>query len=228
MILHVCDRALETNATQVIVATDDERIFKTVSNAGVEAVITGSHHNSGTDRLAEVADKCGWSDSEIVVNLQGDEPLIPPALINDVAMALARNPDTVVSTLATPITVPEQVFDPNIVKVVVDRFGDALYFSRAPIPWDRDQFRSGAENAVNSSSYLRHIGIYGYTSGFLKRYIHRSPCPLESIEQLEQLRILWHGERIRVIEVSKVPEAGIDSEADLRRVEEFMKNGGLG
>ncbi len=227
MILHVCDRAMETDARQVIVATDDERIFSTVSKAGVEAVMTRGSHQSGTDRLAEVADKFGWSDSDIVVNLQGDEPLIPPSLINDVALALAENPSTVVATLATQITYDEDVFDSNVVKVVVDRFGDALYFSRAPIPWDRDEFNEGSQNIVNNSHYLRHIGIYGYTAGFLQRYIHWSPCSLESIEHLEQLRILWYGERIRVIEVSSVPEAGIDTEADLARVEDLMRIEGL-
>ncbi len=228
MILHVCDRALETNAAQVIVATDDKRIFKIVDDAGIQAVMTRGDHESGTDRLAEVAGKLGWCDSDIVVNLQGDEPLIPPALINDVARALAENPETLVSTLATPITHDENVFDPNVVKVVVDRFGDALYFSRAPIPWDRERFKAGSQNVITGSTYLRHIGIYGYTVGFLKRYIDISPCPFETIERLEQLRILWHGERIRVIEVLEVPEAGIDTEADLERVEELMRNGGLG
>lgn len=227
MVLHVCDRALEANASQVIVATDDERIFRTVSETGVKAVMTRADHNSGTDRLAEVADKLGWPDSQIVVNVQGDEPLISPELINDVAMALADNNDAVVSTLGTPIIDADEVFDPNVVKIVVDRLGYALYFSRAPIPWDRDHFQSGCGTIAANSTYLRHIGIYGYTAGFLNRYVDWPPCSLEQIERLEQLRILWNGERVRVVEVSTKPEAGVDTEADLRRVAQLMKSENL-
>lgn len=227
MVLHVCDRALEANASQVIVATDDERIFKAVSETGIKAVMTRTDHNSGTDRLAEVADKLGWPDSQIVVNVQGDEPLISPGLINDVAMALADNHDAMVSTLGTPITNADEVFDPNVVKIVVDQLGYALYFSRAPIPWDRDHFQAGCGAIAGNSTYLRHIGIYGYTAGFLNRYVQWPTCPLEQVERLEQLRILWNGERVRVVEVSTRPEAGVDTEADLRRVAQLMKSENL-
>jgi 3-deoxy-manno-octulosonate cytidylyltransferase (CMP-KDO synthetase) len=218
MIVHVCQRALEADAEQVVVATDDQRIFDAVSDLGLQAVMTDSNHQSGTERIAEVARILGWRDDEIVVNLQGDEPLIPPAYIRDAAQALAGQTQAGIATLAAKIAEADEIFNPNAVKVVLDKAGYALYFSRAPIPWNRATFPDNHDPAVSTLPHLRHIGMYAYTVGFLQRYCSWSASPLESVEALEQLRILWHGEKIRVEIVDKTPEAGVDTEEDLRRV----------
>lgn len=225
MILHVCDRALQANAEQVIVATDDDRIFKAVRSADVEAVMTRPDHHSGTERIAEVAKKYSWRDSDIIVNLQGDEPLLPPAYIQDVAAALALQQQAGIATLAAPIEDPEEVFNANAVKVVVDGNGYALYFSRAPIPWDRDHFDSNQQTLADTSQYLRHIGLYAYRTGFLQRYVTWPASMLEKIEALEQLRILWQGEAILVKTVPTAPLAGVDTPADLQRVINILKQG---
>lgn len=225
MILHVCERAAESDAAKIVVATDDQRVFETVTFAGFEAIMTRAEHTSGTDRMAEVADKLGWVDSEIIVNLQGDEPLIPPELINETAEMLRDQQTAQVSTLATPIRNVTEIFDPNVVKVVTNSEGYALYFSRASIPWDREHFHNDGSGTVeHEASYLRHIGIYGYTAGFLKRFIDWPVSQLETIERLEQLRILWNGEPIRVKTVEQLPETGVDTESDLIRVENLMEN----
>lgn len=218
MIVHVCQRALEADAEQVVVATDDQRIFDAVSDLGLQAVMTDSNHQSGTERIAEVARIMGWRDDEIVVNLQGDEPLIPPAYIRDAAQALAGQTQAGIATLAAKIAEADEIFNPNAVKVVLDKAGYALYFSRAPIPWNRSTFPDNHDPAASTLPHLRHIGMYAYTVGFLQRYCRWSASPLESVEALEQLRILWHGEKIRVEIVDKTPEAGVDTEEDLRRV----------
>jgi len=218
MIVHVCQRALEADAEQVVVATDDQRIFDAVSDLGLQAVMTDSNHQSGTERIAEVARILGWRDDEIVVNLQGDEPLIPPAYIRDAAQALAGQTQAGIATLAAKIVEADEIFNPNAVKVVLDKAGYALYFSRAPIPWNRATFPDNHDPAVSTLPHLRHIGMYAYTVGFLQRYCSWSASPLESVEALEQLRILWHGEKVRVEIVDKTPEAGVDTEEDLRRV----------
>lgn len=222
MIVHVCERALDSDASEVVVATDDERIAEAVAGVGVTAVMTRREHRSGTERIAEVADIRGWSDSELIVNLQGDEPLMQPECIRQLAFALAGQAEAEVATLASPMDKRSDVFNPNAVKVVLDKRGHALYFSRAPIPWHRDSF-SGTDSALPAGlHYLRHIGIYAYSAGFLRRYIGWSPSPLEAIESLEQLRILWNGERILVLSVEQAPEAGVDTEADLRRVQQLL------
>lgn len=218
MIAHVCERALAAGAEQVVVATDDARIFDTVTVLGIEAVMTDPGHQSGTERIAEVAEKLGWRDGDIVVNLQGDEPLIPPACIRDAAKALAGQSQACIATLAAKIEDADEIFNPNAVKVVLDKDGYALYFSRAPIPWHRASFPDCRDTARLNMPYLRHIGLYAYTVGFLKRYCGWSPSPLESVEALEQLRILWHGEKVLVKIVDRIPEAGVDTEEDLRRV----------
>ena len=222
MILHVCDRALEAGAKEVIVATDDLRIFDTVSDRGIRAVMTMPDHQSGTERIAEVAHHCHWLDNEIVVNLQGDEPLIPAEYIRDVALALASQEDAGIATLAAKIHDLEEIFNPNAVKVVLDKNDYALYFSRAPIPWERASFTQTNGIPSGNIAHLRHIGMYAYTVGFLKRYCSWSPSPLESIESLEQLRILWHGEKIVVKTVEKPPIAGVDTPEDLVRVEKLL------
>jgi 3-deoxy-manno-octulosonate cytidylyltransferase (CMP-KDO synthetase) len=217
MIVHVCERALEAG-DEVVVATDDERIRNAVAGLPVRAVMTGSHHRSGTERIAEVADILGWSDDEIVVNLQGDEPLMRPELIRKLAAVLAGQQDAQVATLAAPLRTRAEAFDPNIVKTVLDGNGYALYFSRAPIPWHRDGFGQAGDALPEGFPYLRHIGIYGYTAGLLRRYAGWPASGLEAVESLEQLRILWYGELILVLPIDEAPEAGIDTEEDLRRV----------
>ena len=224
MILHVCDRAMEAKAQEVVVATDDERIFDSVSAAGIKVVMTREDHNSGTERIAEVAQLCAWNESDIIVNLQGDEPLIPAEYIYDLAAALADQQLAGIATLAAAIHEAEEVFNPNAVKVVVNNKGHALYFSRAPIPWDRDRFNQSEKHLSDHTQYLRHIGMYAYRVGFLKRYIAWSISPLETIESLEQLRILWYGEPILVKSVLKTPEAGVDTEDDLKRVVNVLKS----
>lgn len=218
MIAHVCERALEADAEQVVVATDDQRIFDTVSALGLEVVMTDPQHQSGTERIAEVASQLGWASHDIVVNLQGDEPLIPPSYIRDAALALARQQQAGIATLAARIEDIDEIFNPNAVKVVLDSNGYALYFSRAAIPWDRAHFPDHHAPDQAKLPYLRHIGLYAYTVGFLQRYCQWSPSPLESVESLEQLRILWHGEKVLVQIVEQTPEAGVDTEDDLWRV----------
>ncbi len=223
MIIHVCERARQAGAEEIVVATDDRRIFDAVTSFGVNAAMTDIKHRSGTERIAEVAEQRGWNDSQIIVNLQGDEPLIPPGYIREVAEVLAGQQLAGMATLAAPIRDTQEVFNPNAVKVVLDQRGCALYFSRAPIPWDRDGFKQSAgEPLTDRLKYLRHIGIYAYTVGFIKRYIDWEVSPLEAVESLEQLRVLWHGEVIRVSIVPETPEAGVDTEADLQRVAELL------
>lgn len=218
MIVHVCERALEAYAEQVVVATDDQRIFDTVTALGIQAVMTDPNHQSGTERIAEVAATLGWSDNDIVVNLQGDEPLIPPEYIRDAAEALAGQSLAGISTLAAKIEDADEIFNPNAVKVVLDKNGYALYFSRAPMPWNRASFPEHHDVDNSPLPHLRHIGMYAYTVGFLNRYCGWMPSPLESVESLEQLRILWHGEKVLVKIVEQTPEAGVDTEEDLWRV----------
>ncbi|WP_460028398.1 3-deoxy-manno-octulosonate cytidylyltransferase [Methyloparacoccus murrellii] len=221
MIAHVCERALAAG-TEVFVATDDPRICAAVANLPVTAVMTRSDHASGTERIAEVAERLGWPDAARIVNLQGDEPLMQPELIRRLAATLAGATQAEVATLAAPIADPADVFDPHAVKVVLDRHGHALYFSRAPIPWHRDSFGQTDRAAADAYPWLRHIGIYAYTAGFLRRYVGWPASRLEAVEALEQLRILWQGERIRVVTVEDAPHAGVDTEADLRRVQQLL------
>jgi 3-deoxy-manno-octulosonate cytidylyltransferase (CMP-KDO synthetase) len=222
MIAHVCQRALEADAEQIIVATDDERIFHAVSELGIKAVMTRPDHQSGTERIAEVAQLCGWADSEIIVNLQGDEPLIPPLIIREVAAALAGQQQAGIATLAAKIIDIEEIFNPNAVKVVLNKAGYALYFSRAPIPWERDAFSLSDRTPSGKLPYLRHIGLYAYRVDFLNRYCAWDASPLESVEALEQLRILWHGQEVLVKIVDQSPEGGVDTQEDLRRVERVL------
>jgi len=222
MIAHVCERAQEADAEEIVVATDDERIFQTVCDLGIKAVMTSPGHQSGTERIAEVARQCGWAGDEIIVNLQGDEPLIPPATIREVAAALAGQTQAGIATLAAKIIDSEEIFNPNAVKVVLNKAGYALYFSRAPIPWERDTFAQSDKKPSGVVPYLRHIGMYAYTVNFLNRYCSWEASPLESVESLEQLRILWHGEAVLVKIVNKTPAAGVDTREDLMRVEQAL------
>jgi 3-deoxy-manno-octulosonate cytidylyltransferase (CMP-KDO synthetase) len=221
MILHVYDRALASGAEEVVIATDDTRILEVAEGFGARVCLTGHHHESGSDRIAEVATELGWGDDDIVVNLQGDEPLTPPAILHQVAEALERHTDAAMATLCTPIETVEQMLDPNVVKVVRDAAGYALYFSRAPIPWDRGAGRSGAHRSVEGC--YRHIGLYAYRVGFLKAFAAMSPCGLEYIERLEQLRALHAGARIQCPVASQVPGQGVDVAEDVERVEKAIQ-----
>lgn len=222
MIAHVCERALEADAGEVAVAADDPRILEAVESLPVTPVLTRQDHRNGAERIAEAADLLGWDDATRIVNLQGDEPTMRPEFIRELARALASGSEAQVATLAAPVGDIREVFDPNAVKVVTDRAGYALYFSRAPIPWRRDSFATPNPALTPDFPWLRHIGVYAYTAGFLRRYVNWPPAPLELIESLEQLRILWMGERIRVLTVDSAPEAGVDTEDDLRRVRERL------
>jgi 3-deoxy-manno-octulosonate cytidylyltransferase (CMP-KDO synthetase) len=220
MILHVCEKAMCAGAEEVVVATDDERILNCVKKEGFIAVMTSESHTSGTERLTEVANKLEWADETVIVNCQGDEPLIPPELIHKAATALMDQTVSQVASLCAPIHTTEEVFNPNAVKVVRDEQDYALYFSRAPIPWNRDAFPDNATSA--DLTHFRHIGIYSYTAGFLRRYVTWPACSLEKVESLEQLRILAQGEKILVPSVDEVPEAGVDTQEDLDRINALL------
>ncbi|MGS3136746.1 3-deoxy-manno-octulosonate cytidylyltransferase [Aeromonas sanarellii] len=229
MVQHVVEKALQSGAERVIVATDDERVQQALAPfaaaAGVEVCMTSPDHQSGTERLAEVCRHYGFAADTIVVNVQGDEPLIPPAIIRQVAdnLAVATAP---MATLSVPIHDAEEVFNPNAVKVVTDREGYALYFSRAPIPWDRDRFAAsdpvaGSHEQIGAH-YQRHIGIYAYRAGFIQRYVDWAPSALEQVEALEQLRVLWYGEKIHVAQALEAPPVGVDTQADLDKVRALL------
>lgn len=222
MIAHVCQRALEARAEQVIVATDDERIMTAVKAMGIEVVMTRPDHQSGTERIAEVAQLLDWPGDTIIVNVQGDEPLIPPAYIRAVANALAQQNAAQCATLAAQISDSEEIFNPNAVKVVLNQRSHALYFSRAAVPWERGRFSHAGGEPSGTLPYLRHIGMYAYTVAFLQRYVAWQACPLEAVESLEQLRILWHGDNILVNVVAQTPPAGVDTAEDLARVERLL------
>jgi 3-deoxy-manno-octulosonate cytidylyltransferase (CMP-KDO synthetase) len=218
MIVHVCEKAQQAGAEDVVVATDDDRILQAVSKLGVRAVMTRSDHQSGTERIAEAVEQCGWAVDDIIVNLQGDEPLIPPVIIQELAKVLAGQQQAGIATLAAKILDQDEIFNPNAVKVVLNKDGYALYFSRSPIPWDRDGFAGQERHISGKMSYYRHIGMYAYRVDFLQRYCQWQPSILESVESLEQLRILWQGEAIKVKVIDKTPAAGVDTAEDLVRV----------
>ena len=224
MLAHVYQRAVESGAAQIVVATDDDRVVDAARDFGAEVCLTRSDHTTGTDRIAEVVRHYGWSDDTLVVNLQGDEPLMAPALIRQVAMDLAQHPRTVVATLGVPITSVDELFDPNVVKVVLNGAREAMYFSRAVIPWNRDAFKTRPERLPPQARYFRHLGLYAYRAGFLKQYSTLSPCACEQQEALEQLRVLWHGYRIHVGITETAPGRGVDTPADVALVEELLKN----
>ncbi|MGL6645777.1 3-deoxy-manno-octulosonate cytidylyltransferase [Aeromonas caviae] len=223
MVQHVVEKALQSGADRVIVATDDERVQQALAPfaaaAGFEVCMTSPDHQSGTERLAEVCRHYGFAADTIIVNVQGDEPLIPPAIIRQVAdnLAAASAP---MATLSVPIRDAEEAFNPNAVKVVTDREGYALYFSRASIPWDRDRFAQSREQI--GDHYQRHIGIYAYRAGFIQRYVDWAPSVLEQVEALEQLRVLWYGEKIHVAQALQAPPVGVDTQADLDKVRALL------
>ena len=216
MVVRVAERARESGAARIIVATDHPDILAACAAHGVEACMTRADHPSGTDRIAEVAHTLGLGPDEVVVNLQGDEPLIDPALL---AACAARIVDGVpMATVAHPIHDVADVFNPNVVKVVLDKAGRALYFSRASIPWHRDAFAASKESLPAGYAPLRHVGLYAYSNAFLQAYPALESAPLETIEALEQLRVLWHGYPIAVHITDSAPPAGVDTPDDLERV----------
>lgn len=225
MIAHVWQKAQQSGANRVVVATDNQAVVQAVQAFGGEVCMTSEHHNSGTERLAEVVEKLALADDEIVVNIQGDEPLIPPVIVQQVADNLANN-GVKMATLAVPLNEAEELFNPNVVKAVADQSGNVLYFSRAPIPWNRDQFAGLSDEQktqlVLQSQYLRHIGIYAYRAGFIKQYVQWQPSALENIESLEQLRVLWYGEKIHIDLAKEVPAVGVDTPEDLEKVRAIL------
>ena len=223
MLQHVYERALQSGAASVTVATDDARIEAAVIAFGGEACMTSALHQSGTERLAEAATRLGLKGEDIVVNLQGDEPLIPPRLLRQVAVILEGDHGADMSTLCTRIHTAAELFDPHVVKVVMDRLGNALYFSRAVIPWDRDAFAVTTEELPEKAIHHRHLGLYAYRVGFLEEYVTKTACDLERMESLEQLRVLWHGGRIHVAEAEEIPGPGVDTAEDLNRVRALLQ-----
>ena len=215
MVVRVAERVMDSGAAAVVVAADDARIIDACESHGVRALLTRKDHPSGSDRLAEACALLGLDGDDIVVNVQGDEPLIDPALIRACAALLGTDSGAVVATAAHAIDDEREFVNPNVVKVVLDAAGRALYFSRAPIPWWRDGTASGS---MPEPAPLRHLGIYGYRAGFLRRFPALPPAPLERIEALEQLRVLWHGERIAVHVAPDGPGPGVDTPEDLARV----------
>lgn len=227
MVVRVAQRAMLSKARQVVVAADDERIVDACKAHGVQSLLTRQDHVSGSDRLAEACQLLGLSDEAVVVNVQGDEPLMEPTLIDQVALLLINRPDASMSTAAHAISQLAEFCNPNVVKVVTDARQMALYFSRAPIPWWRDgQSASGPGGAqfteLPSPSPLRHVGIYAYRAGFLAQFPQLPPAPIEQLESLEQLRALWHGHRIAVHTTEHAPGPGVDTPEDLQRVRALL------
>jgi len=226
LIQWVYERVRHSTAQQVIVATDDQRIAQAARGFGAEVRMTAASHASGTDRIAEVAQLERWLDADIVVNVQGDEPLMPAALIDQVAALLAAHPGTDIATLAVPLSSTAALLDPNVVKVVSDLRQRALYFSRAPIPWSRDDAPAGITSQASHAGARRHIGIYAYRVSALRRIAASPPSALELIERLEQLRALEHGMDIRVADALVVPGPDVNTAADLAAVEALLAAGG--
>jgi 3-deoxy-manno-octulosonate cytidylyltransferase (CMP-KDO synthetase) len=223
MLEHVYRRALLAGAAEVVVATDDERVLAACQAFGATALLTSASHPSGTDRLGEVATRRGWPEQSIVVNVQGDEPFLPPANVAQVATLLAASPAAAIATLATPIHSLDEFLDPNVVKVVTDAAGRALYFSRAPIPCVRDALAAAATGPARYAGALRHIGLYAYRVAALQRLATLPAGPLELAERLEQLRALENGLGIVVAVAAEVPGPGVDTEADLAAADRLMR-----
>ena len=221
MVIHVVKQSLKSKANDVVVATDDQKIFDTVEKFGFKAIMTNINHKSGTDRTVEVVNLMSWSDKVIVVNVQGDEPLINPSLINQVAEYLDHHKDVFVSTACHPISNHNDFINPNNVKVVLDKNSQALYFSRAPIPFPRDEF---AQKMIGKEGFYKHIGIYAYRAKFLKNYKDILQAELEDIEKLEQLRILYAGYKIGVVASVDNPMIGVDTPEDLEKVRKLFSN----
>lgn len=227
MIVRVVERLQGAGADEIWVATDERKVLDVVRAAGFQAMLTRADHASGTDRIAEVAAARAWDAETIVVNVQGDEPLIDPRLVAKVSVALAGDPLAAVATASHPISDACEFFNPNVVKVVCSNDGAALYFSRAPIPYARDAFAISLDALPAQLSAQRHIGLYGYRAGFLSTYTSLAPSSLEQFEALEQLRVLAHGFRIRVVVAEVAPETGVDTFEDLERVRRAFDHGSV-
>ena len=225
MVVRVAQRAMQSSASQCVVAADDPRIVEACREHSVQALLTRIDHASGSDRLAEASSLLDLPDDAVVVNVQGDEPLIEPALIDAVAGELHRRSDCMMSTAAHAIDSVADFLNPNVVKVVLDRAGTALYFSRAPIAWWRDGMDNVRDMTLPSPAPLRHVGIYAYRAGFLRRFPGLDVAPLERTESLEQLRVLWHGQRIAVHLSAHAPGPGVDTPQDLQRVRDLFTRG---
>ena len=223
MVQHVWEQACRSQAERVVIATDDQRIFKVAEEFGAQACMTSPEHPSGTDRLQQVVNELGLPGDHIVVNVQGDEPLIPAQVIDQVATNLAHNTEAGMATLCEEITAVEDLINPNVVKAVFDAKGMALYFSRAPIPWPRDAFMQAQDNMPDNGKWFRHIGIYAYRTRFLHEYVTWSPAPQETLEQLEQLRALHHGVSIHVAIAGASVPGGVDTQADLDQVRRLLQ-----
>lgn len=240
MVIRVAEQAAQSGAEEICIATDHQPIIAAAQQHGFQACMTRADHTSGTDRIAEVVKLRGWSDDTIVVNVQGDEPLIPPALIRAVAEHLHRHPECAIATACHAIHDEASMRNPNIVKTVLDKDGNALYFSRAPIPYPRDVFAlpssAGGESVARGAQpaggegilptdlpVLRHIGIYAYRAGFLRAYSQLAPCALEHFEALEQLRALYHGYKIGVVIAEQAPPGGVDTEQDLHAARKIFE-----
>ena len=222
MVVRVAQRAKLSAASRVVVAADDQRIVAACQAHGIDAVLTRTDHPSGSDRLAEACDLLGLQDTDVVVNVQGDEPLIDPASIDAAAQLLQTRSDCSMSTLAHAIGSVEDFANPNVVKVVLDARNTALYFSRAPIAWWRDGYANGQFSALPNPAPLRHVGLYGYRVGFLREFPKLAQAPIEVTESLEQLRAMWHGHRIAVHITDHSPGPGVDTPEDLARVRALL------
>lgn len=216
MIVRVMQQAVQARVDGVVAAVDHEQVFGAVAEAGFDAVMTGMHHQSGSDRVMEVASVKGWQDEDVVINVQGDEPLIPPLVIDQLVAAMLEDGAMTMATLCEPIINSDDFLNPNVVKVVTDRNGDALYFSRAPIPFPRDEI---ADDRVGEFSAARHIGVYAFRVGALREFVNLSDSRLEATEKLEQLRWLEAGRQIRVLPSAAPVPGGVDTEEDRQRVE---------
>jgi len=217
MVVRVAERALMSGASRVVIAVDDQSIFDACKAHGLDVMLTSKDHSTGTDRLSEVVRKLNLQDDEIVVNVQGDEPLIPPDLITDVAKTLSQHPQASIATAALAIHDPAEINNPNVVKVVMSQSHQALYFSRSAIPFSRNPEQHQAQ-------HYRHIGMYAYRASFLKKFSQLPPAPIEEAEALEQLRALWHGHAIQVLLTDEAPPPGVDTTEDLERVRQVFAN----
>jgi len=231
MVVRVARQAAASGARRVVVCADHERVLAACRQYGIEAMLTAHDHSSGTDRLSEAARRLGLDAQAVVVNVQADEPLIPPEAIRSVAQLLQARSDCDIATVAHPLHSLRELFDPNVVKVVTDAFGLALLFSRAPIPWSRDHFGGGAggqaaDRLPDGLPALRHVGLYAYRAGFLQSFQQLAPAPIEQAEKLEQLRALWHGSRIAVMQIDSALPPGVDTAEDLERVRSILAGGG--
>lgn len=222
MIYWTWQQARKSGAHRVIIATESQKVANVCHQFGAEVCMTGDHHQSGTERIAEVIELSLFADDEIIVNLQGDEPMMPAELIHQVAQGLEEFPEIPMSTLCEPIETLEKVFNPNMVKVSLDANHCAITFSRAPLPWARDEFSGESKKLPKDFPYFRHIGLYAYRASFVKRYVNWPECRLEQVEKLEQLRVLWQGEKILVKQALQDAGVGVDTPEDLERLREIL------